>query len=662
MQFEGAVIQIAHPPSATAGEMALDLLDSWCSLRGMRLIRADIKGYRSLRSVEVQFADLTSCIGANGSGKSSLLGALQLFFDPQADINDRDYWSGAGQTTDEVSIKLTFSTLSAAENEQFADWLSDSGHLTVDRRFERGGSNAYVAQRLSVPAFQTIRLLELAHRDQFNELVRGGDFPGLERASSRDDAFAKMRDWEISNPDQCERLEERFDSLPELLQCVNFLSVDAFENPADHVGGQGRGAIAQLLAAVVDQRSLQAGLDEIVREAAERSHDYLSQSSSDFQAFASAMGEQLNRFVPGFKLNLAWAPAAIQSARPKVEITIETADGLARPLEYQGHGVQRALMYAALTAQVEAAFERSSDRILLVIEEPEAFQHPLSCRVLSSTLRTLSQRQYQVIYSTHSPHFVHPDLVEGLRIFHRTDPDGSGAGTVVASLDEQRLLQEWARVFELEDPTTATVLARLRRHLPPNVLEGLFAELCILVEGQEDEAVVRAAATREKIDLDARGVAVIPTSGKPGMPNVLAFLALAGIAVYPIFDLDRDGNAPNLSAEQQIMRALNLDIEPEVGVQERYATCETNMTQQLRTDLGEHYESALSKAAEIHGYSEKYARKIPAVVEDLLRLGEESGSPSPTVEQLGTRIRALTEGLSDRRQEAEGPPKEEEEE
>jgi putative ATP-dependent endonuclease of OLD family len=616
----------------------------------VQLERAEIKGYRSLREVTVPFARLTSCIGPNGSGKSSLLGALRIFFDPSATADERDYWSGGGDSVEEISIRLTFSDLADEERTAFEAFLDDANQLVVERRFERGGSAVYLGSRLAIPQFLTIRMLDRAHRTKFNELADSGSFEGLETATSKDEAFMKMDAWESAHPDRCEVLEVEFDLIDDLIAQVNFLSIDAFEDPSEHVGTQGKGAVAQLLAKIIDHRSVQDELDVITKEATERSEELLQETSDGFSEFAVSMEGQLTRFAPGFNLKVKWASATIQGAKPRLELSIETADGLNRPLEYQGHGVQRALMYAALTAQVEAGSNAASDQVLLAIEEPEAFQHPLSCRVLSGTLRELSRRDYQIIYSTHSPYFIHPELVNGLRIFRRESPTDDGAETLVESLDETRLLEEWHRVFEVEDATITSVLARLERHLPPQVLEGLFARLCILVEGPEDEAVIRSAALLSDLDLDAAGMAVIQTNGKPGMPNVLAFLSLAGIHIYPVFDLDRQHNEAdqNREAEAQILRALGVDGEPQAGIHAVYACWEQNMTERLRADLGEAYEESLTQAAGASGYSADRGRKVPAVVADLLKRAADIGAESETVRDLGTRMSELMEALPQR--------------
>lgn len=151
----------------------------------VHLEHAEIKGYRSLRDITIPFAPLTSCIGPNGSGKSSLLGALRLLFNPSATADERDYWSAGGESVEEISIKLTFSDMAEEERTVFEAFLDDEDQLVIERRFERGGSAAYLGNRLAIPEFLTIRMLDRAHRTRFNEIADSGLFDGLEKASSK---------------------------------------------------------------------------------------------------------------------------------------------------------------------------------------------------------------------------------------------------------------------------------------------------------------------------------------------------------------------------------------------------------------------------------------------------------------------------------------------
>ncbi len=54
----------------------------------MKLLRLDAKHYRSLRDVSLEFSDLNLFIGANASGKSTLLDTLRFL---QEAVQTRDF-------------------------------------------------------------------------------------------------------------------------------------------------------------------------------------------------------------------------------------------------------------------------------------------------------------------------------------------------------------------------------------------------------------------------------------------------------------------------------------------------------------------------------------------------------------------------------------------
>jgi len=82
--------------------------------------------------------------------------------------------------------------------------------------------------------------------------------------------------------------------------------------------------------------------------------------------------------------------------------------------KYAGHGTKRAFYMATLEVISEMAAEaaerdegQEGPLTVIAIDEPELHQHPQRQKVLLEALRALSGKaSHQVVYSTHSPHFV----------------------------------------------------------------------------------------------------------------------------------------------------------------------------------------------------------------------------------------------------------------
>ena len=455
---------------------------------------------------------VTMLIGPNGSGKSSALMALRVFFSPQEELDEDDFWKGSGGSkADEVIISVSFSNLSEEEKDPFLDYISDDGELTIERVFESPGRGIYLAGRTGVGAFAQVRGLSKGHRDGFNVLVDSGAFPGLGHARSKDEALALMRGWEREHSEDCEQVEEEVDFLTLLpgqptaiRSCIRGVFIGALEDPESHVEARGRGAMVELLGAVADLGEVQNGLGEIAERAGDEAARVLSEQSGVFEEARRVVRESIGRFAPGISIDFAWGtPRPVQPSLPEVVVSILSADGLSMDLSHQGHGIQRSLMFSILTAHAEMGAAQGSRRILATVEEPEAFQHPLSARALAQTFQKLSEGIYQIMYSTHSPDLVAPLAVGGLRIFSRVPTeDGEGFHTVVNPFSVSEMAVKLQAAMGRDDFTVASTLARLEANLDPRVLEGLFAKLVVIVEGDEDEALIRGAAQAEGIDLD----------------------------------------------------------------------------------------------------------------------------------------------------------------
>jgi hypothetical protein len=409
--------------------------------------------------------------------------------------------------------------------------------------------------------------------------------------------------------------------------------------------------MAELLASVADLRQLEEDAERIAHRAEEELTEVLSGQAGVFEGVKKAMAKALQRFAPGFEFGLGWASTRPLSASlPGVNLSVIGADGIETDVAHQGHGIQRSLMFGVMTAQAELGIAQPSTTILTVIEEPEAFQHPLSARSLARTFSRLSDGSYQIAYSTHSPDLILPAAIDGLRIFSRVAMDDDrGLHTVVREFALVRMIDLLQSALEEEGFTEDSMGARIEANLDSSVMEGLFAKLVVVVEGDEDEALVRGAASAAEWDLDSAGVAIIRARGKLNIPLIVAFFLTAGVPVYPVFDLDRQQAEEKwrngVWVENGVRKMLGVSAESELAdseVTEQLAYWREDLRSVVRAEIGETYDSSQQSVCEQLGYRVSQGRKVAPVVRRVLERCYEGGSRSESldriVEVLGTRL------------------------
>lgn len=229
-------------------------------------------------------------------------------------------------------------------------------------------------------------------------------------------------------------------------------------------------------------------------------------------------------------------------------------DGTDTRIGLQGHGLQRALVFALLEVlasqkarlEMEQGLPAQTRSTVLLFEEPELFIHPHLMRRLKETLRAISQRaDWQVIISTHSPFLVDVADDPCSLVIHRRD---QGA-------QPPRIKQLAA------DPLSGAAMQEERQRLRatldfhPTVCEAFFAKHVVLVEGDTEIAslvrqpeLYRLAGVTED---NHRDVTVVSCDGKWTIIPIARLLNAFGIPLRVIHDRDRKGKADEELAQDR---------------------------------------------------------------------------------------------------------------
>lgn len=214
----------------------------------MRVKTVHVQNFRSILDEKIDCDDLTVLVGRNGTGKSSFLRAMEMFYDPSSSVSSEDFFDE--DTDKEIEIALTFSDLTEDEKTFFAPYIDGDG-LTVARIFKLSAkkSGTYHGMKLQNPDFEAVRNAgtKTEIRKKYDEIRTNAKYSSLPTVKSADQAEEELKKWEAANPDSCTRMRDdgQFFGFTEvglgrLGRYTRFIRIPAVRDAADDAT-EGRG-------------------------------------------------------------------------------------------------------------------------------------------------------------------------------------------------------------------------------------------------------------------------------------------------------------------------------------------------------------------------------------------------------------------------------------
>ena len=269
------------------------------------------------------------------------------------------------------------------------------------------------------------------------------------------------------------------------------------------------------------------------------------------------------------KLDIQFAPFTSLEFYKSLELFVVENDFRINATELGG-GFQNAIVISI----VKAFEERRKQGAIFLIEEPEMFLHPQMQRSLYKTIRNIGKTN-QVIYITHSPHFVTIPEFDEIRIITKTK---EGTQYVQSSLPSDEKLKE-----------------KFRKELDPERNELFFANRLLIVEGGTEKLALPEYAIRLKGDIDRSGSTIIEVGGKRNIEDFVKLALSLQIPVRFVYDIDSSDFGKDQKDKEKEYNAM-LDKYAEKGVS--IWQLAKNYESQLRTDFGE---DAYQKYCKKHG-------------------------------------------------------------
>ena len=380
----------------------------------MKIASMKIQNFRGYnKEIEVNFEDLTVIVGKNDVGKSTVLEALDIFFNDgkgavkfdKSDINN----CGLADGNTEVSISVCFVDLpknividtSVSTSFESEYLLNDARQLEIIKRYSNTG-NPKIYIKAKHP--QNLKCSELLLKKN-SELKKMITEEAIECESLSINATMRKALWEKYEDDlqlnECEidvskeDAKRIWENIAGYLPIYSLFQSDRKNSDTD---SEVQDPLKEAVKQIINDESLREKLKDISDTIREKIKEVSERTLSKIKEMDEDIANSLNPVIPQDK-DLKW-----QDVFKNVSITGDENI----PINKRGSGVRRLILLNFFRAEAERrAVQNENANIIYAIEEPETSQHTNNQIKLIDALKDLSKLdKTQIIVTTHSSNIV----------------------------------------------------------------------------------------------------------------------------------------------------------------------------------------------------------------------------------------------------------------
>lgn len=386
----------------------------------MKLKKLRLKNFRSYRDEEFDFNDLNVIIGKNDAGKSTILDALNIFFNGSPDINDLNVQSEEKL----IEISCAFEVDGNAQiqldsSENTTTTLQDEYLLNKDGLLEF--CKCYEGEKLKEKSYLISR-----HPNNFdkslitlkiNELKRqladkGIDTSEINKTIKKDLRRALFSSEKLTFVDDYKiDANVRDTDILEIYTKFSSKFPDFLLFKADRTNTDKDSEMADTLTAIT-----KTAVNEVTEQFETIKEIIKSEINKVAEKTLSKLKEFDNNIAQGLNHEIKNKPL-----EKIFEFSFNDEKGVS--FNKRGSGVKRLMLLSFFLAEAERQTLSTKD-IIYAIEEPETSQHPDFQQKLIGALKDLSfQAHKQILITTHTPEIVRLVDRENLIFLQKDEED-----------------------------------------------------------------------------------------------------------------------------------------------------------------------------------------------------------------------------------------------
>lgn len=467
----------------------------------MKLVSLQLENFRGYSKITtIDISDLTCLVGKNDAGKSTVLEALDFFFNEGGSNGiikvDKEDCS-VNSNSDEILIGVTFTdvpekvildtSVETSLKDEFL--LNKKGRLQVNKTIKNGKvvSTKLIANYpKGEPNVHSLKIAELKKiLKERNITVEDERVSSLCRKAILN-SYAKDELIEIEIETKNEGGKVIWDELKKYLPVYSLFQSDRKNQDKD---GEIQDPMREAVKEALSNKEIAETLENISIEVITAVKDVTQRTLKKLEEMNPEIAKELEPEIPK---KIEWDKV--------FNFGLRSDNGI--PLNKRGSGVRRMILLNFFRAQAEKRREiESSSNIIYAFEEPETAQHPDYQRKLIESFVELSEsKNTQIIFTTHSPDICNMIPRESLRLI------GKSLGNLI-SIPDNTILEDIVKRLG--------VLPSIVGDIDKNVRN---VKVAVCVEGKNDIYFLKnindnIQDLKDIIDLNNERIIMIPMGG-----------------------------------------------------------------------------------------------------------------------------------------------------
>ncbi len=407
----------------------------------MKLIKLKLRNFRSYKSeVVIDIDDLTVFVGKNDIGKSTVLEALDIFFNEGKGVIklDKDDINKTALEEDDKDIYITavFSELPATiiidstnETSFSSEYLlNPEGCLEIIKKYPNAGT-AKVFIRANHPTHSSCADLLLKKQTDYRKIIQANSITcenqtlnAVMRRAIWSHFSADLQLQEVEIDTSKEDAKNIWEKIQTYLPIYSLFQSDRKNSDGDNeVQDPLKEAVKQILA----DPEIQPLLDIVAQRVSEQLAEVSNGTLEKLREMNPEIASTLNPVIPKSEA-LSWADVF-------KKVSISGDENI--PINKRGSGIKRLILLNFFRAEVDRKRRNgTAQSTIYAIEEPETSQHSEHQKLLIKSFKDLSQTNgVQVLLTTHSCTIVKGLDFSNLRLIAQNIENGKCIESVIPS-------------------------------------------------------------------------------------------------------------------------------------------------------------------------------------------------------------------------------------